>query len=62
MPERNHEMNINYILTVYREKGQPIQHHNFDDMLKACGKADALRSERWVSKVELSVIIHVWRR
>lgn len=55
-------MNINYILTVYREKGIPLQHHNFDDLVLAMRKADQLKSERWIAKVELSVIIHTWRR
>lgn len=55
-------MNINYVLTVYRERGVPIQHHNFDDLLKACAKADQLKGERWIAKVELSICIHTWRR
>lgn len=55
-------MNITYVLTVFREKGTALQHHNFDDLLKACAKAQALRGERWVAKVELSVIIHTWGR
>lgn len=59
-------MNINFILTVYREahSGSPIktQYHNFDDMIKATAKADQLKSDRWVRKIELSVIIHTWSR
>lgn len=55
-------MNITYVLTVFREKGTALQHHNYDDLVQAMRKADQLKSERWVAKVELSVIIHTWRR
>lgn len=54
-------MTTQFILTVYREKGTDIQHHNYTDMLEACRKAAQLKGERWVRKVELSVIIHTWQ-
>lgn len=55
-------MTITYVLTVFREKGTALQHHNYDDLVLAMRKADQLKGERWVAKVELSVIIHTWRR
>jgi hypothetical protein len=55
-------MNINFILTVYRDKGTAMQHHNFTDLVEATRKADQLKGERWVTKIEMSVIIHTWRR
>lgn len=53
-------MTPQFILAVYRDKGISIQYHNFSDMLEACRKASQLKGERWVRKVELSVIIHTW--
>lgn len=53
-------MSSQFIVAVYRDKGISIQYHSFTDMLEACRKASQLKGERWVRKVELSVIIHTW--
>lgn len=57
-------MTPNFVLSVYRQHSNGelrMQHFNFTDMLEACRKASALKAERWVRKVELSVIIHTWQ-
>lgn len=53
---------MNYIVRVYRTQGNTVQAYNFSDLDDAVKKAQTVKTERFVHKVELSVILQEWRK
>lgn len=52
-------MTANYIITVFYQD-QKVRNWNETDLLTATKRAETFKGDRFVRKVELSVILHVW--
>lgn len=51
---------MNYVITVYRTQGNAIQNFNASSLPIALAKFIAFKNERFVRKIELSVLLETW--
>lgn len=51
---------MNYVITVYRTTGNQVQRFNADSLAKALQVYQLRCGERFVHKVEMSVILETW--
>lgn len=51
-----------YVVTVYPTMGTLVQRYNFNSIVEATQWAEKAKGNSQFRKLELSVILHTWRR